>query len=979
MNPVSALLFRLRIAPGEGGALAAVAALFFCRAAAAVFFDTAAGTVFISTFGASRLPFIYIGGALAGMLLGVAYVGLAARVGVRRLLPGTLACAMAVAALAGWAVRFPPLVCAAMLWKEVAFNFLNIVVWGTASRLFDVRQGKRLFGLVAAGGIAANIVAGLAVPFLARQGGVAGLFFSSAAALAGGLVLLIGILRRFPEKFAAGPPQDGRKRGTDPTAKPGGGLGSSGFGWVLHALKGLRGLWEDRYLRLFLLLSVLSNFGFFFTDFLYFDRLGAMFQSEASLAAFMGRFSAWVGVGQLAVSLFLSGAIFRRFGLAAALAVLPWVCGIAVVGAVGTMSFLGLAAGGCWLIIVAKLADEAVRSSLLSPAFRMLYQPLPEEEQLVFQAQAESVIDPAGAGLAGGLLLLLALAWAIPVIWLCGLLAVFLIAWIGVARAMGGEYSRRLAWVLTQRRLSGAALTLDAAAVSLLRGMAGNEDPGVALHALSLLERADVPEWPALWAAALQHAAPAVRLWAVGRVGCRPGEGRPWREEVERLWREGGRGDAGVAAAALDASLRLGSPAALREVPGLWASGDPEARRRVLVALLGAGPGVEEEAQAEAQGRLRGLLRSGAAAERLNGVAVLAGLAAVPKAPKAPEGEGRKFLPLLLPLLSDPEREVRLAALRAAAEYRGAEGELIPALVAALVAALSDRICRPAAVLALHAWGGAAVGPLAAVANGGEGIDRDARRAALRLLGRMEGDKAAVKKAQETLRAAWMPSDEQDLASECRTLRQERLRALSRTGWVIPHAERALWLGHLTRAAAETREMVRRGAALASFPAVRGALDGEVREGRLHVLRLLSLFPGGRELCGLETVLVRHPGSVLPLHRARAVELLDTLLPVAQKEDVLALFDRMTEAEAEEKEAPRPLPLLLDLVKAPRSRILPWTRACALYEIGLSGLGLSSDDVDHLRKMAEGGAEEPFVEETARWTWGQTQPGTSLC
>ncbi|SDT91479.1 TLC ATP/ADP transporter [Verrucomicrobium sp. GAS474] len=956
---------RLRLAPGEGAMLAALTALFFCRGAAAVCFDTAAGTAFLSEFGAARLPFIYLGGALAGVAFGTLYVRLAARpgMGAQRLLPGTLAVALGVALGAALAVRHPALACAAMLWKEIAFNFLNIVVWGTASRLFDVRQGKRLFGFVAAGGIAANIAAGLAVPALARWGGVPGLFSVSAAALAAGLAVLLGILRAFPEKFAAGPSSPHVRPGKSEAAAPEEGGGGGGL-W--------RSLAEDRYLRLFLFLSVLSNFAFFFTDFLYFDRLDAMFHTEENLAAFMGRFSAWVGVGQLVLSLFLSGTILSRFGLAAALAVLPWACGFAVSGAVGALSLFGTGGGFFWLIIAAKLADEVFRAALLGPAFRILYQPLPEDEQFVFQARAESVIDPAGAGLAGGLLLLLTVAWAVPPAWLCGLLALFLVGWIVVARKMGGEYGRRLARALTRRRLSGTALTLDDASVALLLKMAGSADPGAVLHALDLLERADRPEWPQLLAAALRHEAEEVRLWAIERIG-RTGtrSPAPWEAPLRALWIPGGAAEARIARAALGAAIRLGHAEALRFAQARFPGCDGETRREVLAAFLARSApapeegGVESGPDAWADERLAGLLRSGTASDRLEGIAVLTRLGAETRS------DPLSWRTALLPLLFDPDESVRLAALRAALPLAGEE------LVSPLLAALRERPFRPAAAAALHACGPAAVGPLGVVANGAETFPASARRVALRLLGRAEAGTTAWDHAREALLSA--PDDED------KVLRQERLRALAQTGWTVPRRDRAAWLARLTEEAGEAAGFDHLARLLAAHPPLREALEREAREARLQILRLLSLFPGGRELRALETVLVgerARPGAASPSpalslaasrRRAKALELLDTLLPAEAKGVVLPLFDP---APASPTNKGDPAALLLDLIAAPRSEILPWTRACALYALGGSAhaqprAGTLKSALPALRASVEDEEEEAFVRETARWAEGR--------
>src|SRR5262249_61169352 len=47
-----------------------------------------------------------------------------------------------------------------LFWLRVLAVLTNLVFWGLAERLFNVRQGKRLFSLIGSGGLAASILGG---------------------------------------------------------------------------------------------------------------------------------------------------------------------------------------------------------------------------------------------------------------------------------------------------------------------------------------------------------------------------------------------------------------------------------------------------------------------------------------------------------------------------------------------------------------------------------------------------------------------------------------------------------------------------------------------------------------------------------------------------------------------------------------------------------------------------------------------------
>ena len=58
-----------------------------------------------------------------------------------------------------------------MLWKDVLWMLVNIEFWAVAGMLFDLRQGKRLFGIAESGYISAVILGGFAIPALTRAFG----------------------------------------------------------------------------------------------------------------------------------------------------------------------------------------------------------------------------------------------------------------------------------------------------------------------------------------------------------------------------------------------------------------------------------------------------------------------------------------------------------------------------------------------------------------------------------------------------------------------------------------------------------------------------------------------------------------------------------------------------------------------------------------------------------------------------------------
>ena len=68
-----------------------------------------------------------------------------------------------------WATSSSWLIFGFLIWFRVVEVLLNLEFWGLPGRIFNVRQSKRLLGLIASGEVVARIVGGFSVPLLVAQ------------------------------------------------------------------------------------------------------------------------------------------------------------------------------------------------------------------------------------------------------------------------------------------------------------------------------------------------------------------------------------------------------------------------------------------------------------------------------------------------------------------------------------------------------------------------------------------------------------------------------------------------------------------------------------------------------------------------------------------------------------------------------------------------------------------------------------------
>ena len=253
--------------------------LYLVLIGALVLIQSMAFGLFIAEFGSERLPYAYL--AIAGLasVVSFAYLRLAARVSFQRLLTANLAF-LASGSLVLWLGLRSSLGEAATfllpVWFQIFVTLANLVVWPLAMRLFDVRQGKRVFGLIGAGNWVANMLGGLVVAPLVAVLGPVDLLALAAVVVVGAWLLLRGIMRDYL------PPVAAETSGKAAEARAKTPLGA--YAWRIFAYTAAWWL------------------AFYFVDNLFYAQAGAQYQNAESLTAFIGRFLSVTG----AVALFTS-------------------------------------------------------------------------------------------------------------------------------------------------------------------------------------------------------------------------------------------------------------------------------------------------------------------------------------------------------------------------------------------------------------------------------------------------------------------------------------------------------------------------------------------------------------------------------------------------------------------------------------------------------------------------------------------------
>ncbi|MFI5184389.1 MAG: HEAT repeat domain-containing protein, partial [Vicinamibacteria bacterium] len=779
----------LGVEPAERRSVALMVGHSFAMGLATTFFETAASALFLARFGAPLLPWVYIAAAALNTGTGLVYSKVQRRIPFRQLMSFTLIVLIVTVSLlrTGLALTSAPwLVFALLVWYRAVSALTDLEYWAVATRLYDIRQAKRLFGLVGSGEVVARIAGSFSVPLLAPRIGVTNLIALSALALVACLGFVLSVLKVEGAGAAVHLPAVEEKGG--------------------HSLARLL---SNRYLLLLFSIAFFGVLAKYFVDFAFLAQVKSRHGDAASVAAFFGLFSGISQVLSLLARIFVSGPLLSRYGIRLGLLALPaahaFCCALIIVAA-GTGSGLGQAGLLFWLVVANQGIYKTFKHPIDNPSFKVLYQPLRKEERLSAQIAVETMVTPITTGLAGFVMLLFTVVLPYtPVRFTLVMLATF-IGWLAVARLAGKAYADALTRALRGRLWHDGALSFDdERSRAILEETLGSTDAPQVLLALDVLQRSDSEHLAPALVRLLRHPSPEVRLSALQRI-----ERLRVREADDELMALASPQEiASVRAAAIRARAAvLGEAGALALADSLEDL-EPEVRRAALVGLLQHGG---DQGSAIAGPRLEALAASPVVSDRV---------AAADAIGSAGHRDGHERL---LALLRDEDAAVRRAALAAAGRVGG---EVVWPVVAA---ALDDRRVAGEAVAALSDGEDASIPHLGDVLD--TAVRPRTRLLAARALGRMNSHRAVAPL-------------EARLAAPHADVRGEILDSLRLHGYRADGSAREAVLARVREEAADTAWKILAHQDLASvqdLTLLADALDREIAEGRRRLFLLLSFL-----------------------------------------------------------------------------------------------------------------------------------------
>lgn len=392
-------------------------------------FDVSANTLFLNSFDQAMIPKAIVVSGLTGIVLTSLYSYFQARIEFSRLAILNLLTVFVLTFALRAGYYFSDT-------KWLAFGLfvlmgpLNIVAlvgfWGTVGRIFDLRQGKRIFGFIDTGQVVGVIVSSFSIPFLVTLGfKTNNLLYISAISIFLALVFQIVIGAKYPTKLRVRAEQTGKR---------------SSFADTLRI----------PYVRTMALFVILSMLVAFFVHFLFLAVASERFDNPDEMAKYFGGLMGSLTFVSVLIKAFVYGPLMKTYGLKISLLVSPFIMLFVTVSAAFIGSFFGFTLESATftlfflLISLSKFFQKALKDSIESPVLKLIYQSLPPAIRHEVQARVDGTINESAALASGIILALLGLFAVITLLHYVYILIGFILIWFYVSLKLFNGYQKTL-------------------------------------------------------------------------------------------------------------------------------------------------------------------------------------------------------------------------------------------------------------------------------------------------------------------------------------------------------------------------------------------------------------------------------------------------------------------------------------------------------------------------------------------------------
>ncbi|MDB4534551.1 hypothetical protein N9242_06725, partial [Vicingaceae bacterium] len=395
-------------------------------------------TLFIGSYGGESIPMAYLISGGVGIVLTLIYSKLQEKIKFASLSKVNLIfVAMVTIALAfSYSFIDKKIVDYAQFVLFGPLFVLSIVsFWGVANRLYNLRQGKRLFGIIDAGIIFGIIISNIAVASIPYLTGIDIKFESLLFISLGCTVATVIVQFIISSNFSLDKEQS--EKTEEEIAS--------------EEISGMKIMLQNKYVLMMAAFAGLSMLIAFFVQYSFLLVLAKKYTSDIDFGAFLGAFTAIIMVFTLLLKTFVYSKLIKNYGLKTCLVLLPILLGGFTLAAIAIGYGMGIedieSSGFLFffmLIALSKLIAQAIKEGIELPSFKLIYQTLNKKIRFIVQAQIDGTINEFSALLSGLCLVGLSALSFIGLVEISVVMFSTIVLWLFIAFKLYSRYKESL-------------------------------------------------------------------------------------------------------------------------------------------------------------------------------------------------------------------------------------------------------------------------------------------------------------------------------------------------------------------------------------------------------------------------------------------------------------------------------------------------------------------------------------------------------
>jgi len=406
---------------------------------------------------------------------------------------------------------------------QVIESQIDTEFWSLSSNIFDVRQAKRLYGLISVGDVPAKLLGFLSIEWLAPRIGIPNLILISTASFMVGAILLNRLLSKIkPHHFehnSGGRNQESVARDQEEHIKQ-----YNFFGFRINS----KGKARSIIIRFFqsdfvLVLSILYFVGavtLTFTEFSFLAGVEHKFHTEEELANFFAYVGTIVNTIIIICKLFVSSKAIERLGVRRSLVLLPSFIAIACITIAITWGVIGKESPLLWIFASMVIFNDVFKAVLYQPLFLALFQPLPTQIRHHAHNIINDFVGPIGLFISGlALYIGLRIYDNINLYKIDYLLLGLAIVWIIMVLITSKKYMTALRSAINNRLIDDRQLKLgDEKSINILKAKLKSSRPDEVIYTAEMLSKTLPEVFELSVPALLVHEVQEVRIYVLNKI-----------------------------------------------------------------------------------------------------------------------------------------------------------------------------------------------------------------------------------------------------------------------------------------------------------------------------------------------------------------------------------------------------------------------------------------------------------------------------